>query len=320
MERLKILITGGTGFIGSNLARFFYLKGNDVAITLRNESNTWRISDILKNVTQLKADLTDTPKVLNIFDSFKPDIVIHVAGWGTQLFEVDERRIFNANLLSTINVVEAFLKSKSELLINSGSATEYGIKTNPMSESDILEPIGSYAISKAAATLYSRSRSVENNRKIATFRIFIGFGYYEEPHHLIPYLLHCTLKGITATLNNSNNVRDFIFIDDICSAYDELIKKSNDIGLGEIFNLGSGKEYTVEQVLNTVERISDKKLNVKWQYRNDRLYDKANHWVANTSKTEEILKWKPKYTLEEGLRTTYDWISENVSKYNLKNG
>lgn len=181
---MKILITGGSGFIGANLAHFFSSCGHDVAITIRRESNMWRISDIQKHLTVFKTDITNPQNVKDNLSSYKPDIIIHTATFGGYHFETDTKQIFDVNLNATINLVEAYLSSNAELLINTGSSSEYGFKTTKMNENDLLEPIRSYAISKAAATLYCRSRSIETSRKIVTLRLFSAYGYYEESHRL----------------------------------------------------------------------------------------------------------------------------------------
>ena len=216
-----------------------------------------------------------------------------------------------------MNLVEAYINSRAELLINTGSSSEYGFKNHPMSEQDILEPFGPYAVSKAAATLYSRSRSLESSRKIVTFRLFSAYGEFEEPHRLVPYLIIRSIMRKTAKLNDPGNVRDFIYVKDICEAYMNLIERQSKAGFGEIFNLGSGKESKVGEMVNLVEKISGEKMKVEWQYSKERKGDKAVHWFADMSKMRNILNWWPKYSLENGLYTTYSWLKKNIEKYEV---
>jgi nucleoside-diphosphate-sugar epimerase len=315
MERLKILITGATGFIGANLARFFLVNGNDVAVTVRNESNAWRIANVKEDLTVFPMDITNFNDVKAIFTSYQPDVVINTAAFGGYHFEKNIWQIFSVNLNGTMNLVENFLKSKSSLLINTGSSSEYGFKDRAMQENDRLDPYGPYAVSKAASTLYCRSRSLEEDRKIVTFRLFSPYGYYEEPHRLIPYVLLSAIKSSNLQLNNPNNVRDFIFIDDISQAYERMIERIDSIRGGEIFNLGSGLETPVNKIIGIVENITGRELKIDWEQSEERIGDKATHWVADVSKIAGALNWKPTYSLEEGLSRTYRWLEENVSKY-----
>lgn len=317
MERLKIFITGGTGFIGSNLVHFFLNKGHEVATTIRVQSNLWRLSDLLNDIDFFNLDIINREKISDAFTSFKPDIVINTIAYGGYHFEIDSARIFENNFYGTISLVEAYINSNAELLINTGSSSEYGFKDHPMSEQDVLEPLGSYAVSKAAATLYSRSKSIESKRKIVTLRLFSAYGEFEEPHRLVPYLVTTSIRGKTAELNDPNNVRDFIYVRDICDAYMNLIESQAKVGFGEIFNLGSGIESKVGEIVDIIEKISGKKLKVEWQYSDERKGDKALRWQAEMSKMEEILSWRPKYSLENGLSTTYSWMKKNIEKYEV---
>lgn len=317
MERLRILITGATGFVGSNLTRFFQLNGHDVGITIRDESNPWRISDIEKELSVFRIDITDSRKVRGVFSSYKPDIVINTAAFGGYHFEKNLQKIYNVNLNGTMNLVEAFLQTNSMLFVNTGSSSEYGFKDKPMKENDPIDPYGHYAVSKAAAALYCRSRSLETNRKLVTLRLFSVYGYYEELHRLIPYIITSMLKETRAKMNNPDSVRDFIFIEDIYSAYNEIIKGMDNINNGEILNLGTGKEYSVKEIVKIAENISKQQLDIDWQFNSERTSDRARHWVADISKLSNVLHWVPKYTLESGLSRTYDWFKENISKYEV---
>ncbi len=317
MERLKILITGGTGFVGANLVRFFLANGHEVATTVRKESNKWRISDILRDTNLFTIDLTDQQKVNDLYTSYKPDVIINTVAYGGYHFETDMKRMINVNFNATVNLVEAYLKSDSQLLINTGSSSEYGFKQKPMSENDVLEPFGIYAVSKAAATLYCRSRSIETHKKIVTFRLFSAYGDYEESHRLIPYLMMSFLKNQKAELNNPNNIRDYIYVKDINNAYNEMIRKTDFIDFGEILNLGSGLETKVSDIVDLVEKISQRKIKINWQYNIERIGDRVTNWVSNMSKTHKTLNWKPRYSLEEGLSETYKWFEKNANKYEV---
>lgn len=315
MERLKILITGGTGFIGANLARFFYIKGHDVAIMVRKESNMWRIEDISKELTKCYADITNAADVEASFKNYKPDIVIHTAVYGGYQFENNEQKIFDVNLYGSVNVLKAFESIDGELFINTGSSSEYGLKENLMREDDLPEPYTAYAVSKVAATLYSKYMASKIDHKIVTLRLFSPFGYYEEPHRLILYLLLSALKGQPAKLSNPGNVRDYVFIEDVAEAYELIIRWRQKIKSGDIFNVGTGKETTTKEIIDTVEHISGKPLNVSWNQNELRTGDKARHWAADVSKIYDILNWQPKNSIEAGLKKTYIWLNQNISKY-----
>lgn len=317
MERLKMLITGGTGFVGANLARYFNEIGHEISITRRDKSNLWRINDILGSVRSVTVDLSDSEAVNELFHLVKPDVVIHTAAFGGYHFEVETKRIFDVNLYGTINLLNAFHRLGNGILVNTGSSSEYGFKSQPMSEMDVIEPFGDYAVSKAAATLYARYKAVETSDRIFTLRLFSPYGYYEESHRLIPYVLISALTGRTAKLNNPDFVRDFIFIGDVCKAYESVIVKSFEIENGEIFNVGSGHEETVREVAETANEICGGTLKMEWGTNEQRIGDNAKRWVADISKIKRKINWEPIVTLREGMVLTYSWLKNNIGKYEV---
>ena len=317
MNSEKILITGGTGFIGANLLRYFLSKGYEVSTIVRNQSNLWRISDLTKYVDMINVGIYNSQKVLDLIKSQKPTIIINTMAFGGYHFETDVNSIINTNFNATVNLVEAYLKSNSNLLINTGSSSEYGFKDDPMSEWDILNPIGAYAVSKAAATMYCKSRSIEESKKIATFRIFSAYGDYEESHRLIPYLVTSAIWKRKARLSRPTNLRDFIYIDDINKAYLKLIEMSDSVKNGEILNLGTGNESSVGDVVELLTKILNRDLDIEWSGEYARKADVSKHWVANTKKLKETLNYTPETSLKDGLSKTYEWFIRNISKYEV---
>ena len=317
MKSSKVLITGGTGFVGSNLARFFLSKGFEVATTVRESSNLWRIAEISDRIRKFKIDLNDSGMVLNLLETVQPSVIIHTAAYGGYHFESNFNSIINTNFNATVNLVEAYLKSECELLINTGSSSEYGFKDSPMSENDPLDPVGAYSVSKAASTMYCRSRSVEEDKKIVTFRLFSAYGDYEEAHRLIPYLITSTLNKTKINLNNPNSKRDFIYVQDINNAYLRLIEVIDKIENGAIFNLGTGKESTIKNVVSIISELFNGNIDIEWSGKNGRISDKAKKWVADTNKLSSILGYTPRYSLHDGLIKTCEWFSENKEKYEV---
>jgi len=104
---------------------------------------------------------------------------------------------------------------------------------------------------------------------------------------------------------------------EISQAYGCLIERMDSIDGGEIFNLGSGLETSVNKIVEIAENITGRELKIDWQHSEERIGDKATHWVADISKIMAVLNWKPKYSLEEGLSKTYRWLEDNISKYEV---
>lgn len=313
----KILVTGATGFIGANLTHYLVSQGCRPHITLRKESNTWRINEILKKLHIHYVDLSDKDRIKKIILMIKPRIIYHCATYGGFSFQADSDKIINTNIIGTINLVNACRKIEFDCLVNTGSSSEYGLKKQPMKESDLLEPINDYGISKATATLFCQSVAMREKLPIATLRLFSPYGYFESQARLIPSVILSCLNKTNPELSCPDSVRDFIFIDDVINAYTNVLENNNKIR-GEIFNIGYGRQYSVGEVVNKIIDLISDKIKPQWESISN-LRVEPTSWIADISKAKEILKWMPCNNLDAGLIKTIDWLKRNLKLYNEKN-
>jgi len=309
----KILITGATGFIGSNIARYFLKSGAKVFVFTRKTSNKWRINDILDAITEYRVDLLDEEKLEKVVSEIKPEIIIHNAIYGGFTFQQNENDIIKTNLLGTVNLINACAKTGFELFINTGSSSEYGVKNYPMKETDLLEPVNVYGGSKAAATLICQEKAKIGKLPVVTLRLFSPYGYYEAATRLIPSVIIASLSGVNPKASSATPVRDFVFIEDVISAYIKTIEKGDDIH-GEIFNIGYGVQHSVGEVISEVISMTNDRLKPKWGIAsNSRIEPKV--WQADISKANKILDWYPQYDLKSGLEKTINWFKEKRGLY-----
>lgn len=310
----KVLVTGGAGFIGANFVYRFLELGYDVSITERKEADLWRLKNVLKHIKVYSPNLLDYEKVEQCIKKVSPDIVIHFATYGAyQRTQQDISLTIDTNLKGTINLINACQKVGVEAFINTGTNSEYGIKQKPMKESDMLEADNLYGITKAAATLYCQMTARKFDFPVVTVRPFAVYGYFEEKQRLIPTIITSCLKNSTLELSSQKSVRDFIFIEDLMDGYLAAIKNIKKIK-GEIFNLGGGRQYTIKEVVETVKKITQSGTQPKYgTVKKAQTEPKA--WRADISKAKKMLGWKPKYTLEQGLKKNIEWFKENLHLY-----
>jgi len=314
----RVLITGATGFIGANLCREFLKNGASLYILTRKTSNKWRISDILPDLREVCVDLLDAGNLEREVLAIKPEIILHTATYGGHRFESQESRIIETNFLGTVNMINACKNIDFEIFVNTGSSSEYGIKSEAMREKDILEPIDIYGVSKAAASLYCQAFARKENRAVVTLRLFSPYGYYDESVRLVPSVILSSLKGENPRLSSPRPVRDFLFIEDLTAAYLKVVENFRSIGEGAI-NIGSGKQYCVGDIANKIIELTGKNLTPDWGRAviNPRL--EPDSWCADISLAENKLQWKPAHGLEAGFRKTLDWFFENQSLYSSDN-
>ncbi|MBI5873410.1 MAG: SDR family NAD(P)-dependent oxidoreductase [Candidatus Omnitrophica bacterium] len=301
----SILITGATGFVGANLTRYFLKLGFDVHAFMRNNSDVWRIKSILNNIRTYGIDLTDAGTVRRSVLKIKPAYIIHTAAYGGYFFQNETQKIISVNFLGTVNLINACRDFDFKLFVNTGSSSEYGIKSFPMKESDTLEPVTDYGVSKAAATLYVHALAKKENRPVVTLRLFSPYGYYEGASRLIPSVIKAYLKGEAPEVSSPGCVRDFVFIEDVLSAYSKAIKNIGSAA-GEIINIGSGRQYSVSDITRVAARLATTKAKPKWGSMENPRYE-PKHWQADIAKAKKLLGWKPEFSLEQGLKKTIKW-------------
>ena len=314
METRKIVITGATGFVGSNLARYFAGLNNEVHLLLRSSSDTWRIADIMNDINVHKADLTAPAVLERVVTSVRPDVILHMAVYGGHPFQNDTKKIFDANLHGTINLVKACRSLDYELFINTGSSSEYGVKRQPIVETDVCEPGEDYGVSKAAASLYCQMAARRDSKPIITFRLFSPYGSYDDSTRLIPSVIISCLNGRPPKVSSPDFVRDYIYICDIVSAYEKAIETSHRQSPGEIFNIGSGKQQTVGDIVKYIVQLVNKNIEPEWGSPGKR-QNEPLVWQADVSKAESSLGWKPQYSIEQGLGEAVEWFRKNVGLY-----
>jgi nucleoside-diphosphate-sugar epimerase len=308
----RVLITGATGFIGANLARKL-AETNNIGILVRHESNMWRLQGMEGQLRRITGDLTDYESVAKALHEFEPEIIIHSAIYGGLPSQKDVGRIFQTNVNGTINLLEACQGINLEFFLNLGSSSEYGQKTKPMNESDALEPTIPYGVAKAAATLYCRQFAKRNNMPLATARLFSPYGYYEEKTRLIPEIIMKCLNRQDIVIGNPASCRDFIFVEDCLDAFETIITSKNFIAPGEIFNVGSGTQHSVQTIVDAIVQISKERISVNRDISKERTYDTTT-WIADNTKLRS-LGWKPSYNIYEGLSKTFKWFKDHMNEY-----
>ncbi len=309
----KVLITGATGFVGSNAVRGFVKLGADVSVLARGDSPLWRISDIKSSLRLFTADLLDVQGLKKAISRIRPDIIIHTAVYGGHPYQKEHRKIFDVNLVGTVNLLDVCGKFGFDIFINTGSSSEYGIKKISMKESDILEPASVYGVAKSAASLYCSAQAKNEGMPVTTLRLFSPYGYFEDKTRLIPYLIISALSGRRPRLSSPGNVRDFVFIEDVVEAYKKTVENRK-AAIGEIINIGSGNQHTVGDVVKNISRLNSMPLGPMWHSaKNPRREPEV--WRADISKAGRLLGWRPKYGLSEGLRKTFQWFKGNWALY-----
>ena len=309
----NILVTGGTGFIGSAVVNKLINQGCEINIISMPGDSTWRIDDISK-CRLYEINLLNPQKTEKCIDDIKPEIIFHIAGIiDTRISRESINTAFSLNLEVTKNLLLALNNYDYELFLNTGSGNEYGNNEPPFYEDARENPISPYSASKIAQTYFSRMISNVYEKPIITVRPFLIYGPKQISRSLIPSLIYSGLEKKKLSLTPCEQTRDFIYVEDVADAYLSLAIHLKKIIKKEIFNIGSGIGTQLLEVVNLIkEQMDDTKFFI-----GDKPYrpgETMNHY-SSIDKIKDIVNWTPKWTLKEGIKATIKWWQDNRDKW-----
>ncbi|TET54039.1 MAG: NAD(P)-dependent oxidoreductase [Actinobacteria bacterium] len=303
----RVLITGAAGFIGSNLARKLLETGAEVHGIVRESTDLWRLAGIDSSLALHETDLQDFKKVKKIITKVNPQLVFNAAmPHGHPKLEQQKDYLTNS-LLSTANILEALSATEYDCLIHLGSSLEYSSDNKPFKESDRTEPTTFRGVTKTATSLLCEHYIKSRNNPIVILRLFSVYGYFEHFSRLIPTAIKATLSNKTMDLTKLGYSRDLIFIDDVVEAC--LVASQTKKAIGETINVGSGKQWKNEEVIDQIQAVLGQKIKVNIGSYPKSPSDKS-YWAADTAKAKRLLRWEPRYSLQEGLKKTVAWFEK----------
>lgn len=319
----KILITGGAGFIGSNLCEYFLSKGNSV-ICLDNFSTGHKhnISHLIENpnFTLLEGD------VRNIEDCKKAtigiDYVLHQAALGSVPRSINDPITTNeVNVSGFLNMLVVARDAKVKRFVYAASSSTYGDSESlPKIENVIGKPLSPYAITKYVNELYAEIFSKTYGLETIGLRYFNVFGRKQDPNGayaaVIPKFVMQLMKHQSPVINGDGNYsRDFTYIDNVIQMNELAIETTNPNAVNTIYNTAYGDRNTLNDLVVYLKQFLSEYdaeiANVKIEYGPNRIGD-IPHSLASIVRAKELLGYEPKFSMKEGLKEAVDWYWNNL--------
>lgn len=301
---MRCLVTGGSGFVGANLARRLLSLGHEVHLFLRANRDWWRLDEILPKLRTHYLDVGDE-KLGSVIQEIKPQWIFHLAAYGAYSWQDDLQQMVRTNIQGTMNLVRACTKHGFESFVNAGSSSEYGYKDHPPAETECPEPNSHYALTKVAATMFCQHTARKEGVPITTLRLYSAFGPYEDPNRLMPTLIAHGLKGGLPPLVAPETARDYVFIDDVVDAF-LLAAGHQSHNPGAIYNLGTGIQTNLRQVVEVARRVMSINGQPEWGSMPSRHWD-TTCWVADNRLIVRELGWAPRRSFEQGFQEMTNW-------------
>lgn len=321
MANKTLLITGGAGYIGSHAMLAAKAQGfNPVAFDNLSKGHAWAV----KGCTLVKGDLKNPAAIRAAFKKYKPLAVMHFASHinvGESV--VDPAKYYHDNLNNAMNLFDVMIATKTKYFILSSTCAIYGNPVKvPMNETHPKDPVNPYGDSKYMLEKILASYDPAYGLKSTFLRYFNAAGadsqgrtgeVHEPESHLIPLVLDAAMgrrKEITIYGDNyptpdGTCLRDYIHVEDLAEAHFLALKRMIKTGKSDFFNLGTGRAYSVKELISEAERVTGRKVPVKMGPRRP---GDATSLVADNRKASKVLGWKPKHSgLKNILETAWAW-------------
>ena len=310
-----LLITGGAGFIGSNFIHYLIKKYPEYKIInldkLTYAGNLENLRDIENNPNHkfIKGDIADRKIVDEIFKSRNIDAVVNFAAESHVDRSIEDPGVFiQTDIYGTYVLLEAVKKYDSKIFLQISTDEVYGsIENGSFREDDPLKPNSPYSASKAGAEMIVRSFYKTYKTPVIITRTSNNFGPYQYPEKIIPLFVTNLIDNIKVPLYGDGlNVRDWIYVDDNCSALDSILHKGR---IGEVYNIGAGNEkpniWITKKIIEILGKSEDMIELVTDRLGHDRRYS------VDCSKIKNEFGWDTQYDFEEALKKTVRWYMGN---------
>ena len=323
----KIIVTGGLGFIGSNLIEMlikkqFYVINIDNVSYSSNFYNVKMYSN--KNYKFIKCDINNKNQLINIFNKYKPVGIFNLAAETHVDRSIDNPKVFiDSNIYGIFNLLEAFRfylkKNIKTKLIHISTDEVFGdILKGRSDENFQYKPSSPYAASKASSDhlVYSYYRTF--NLPVIITNCSNNFGPKQHPEKLIPKIIYNIINNRPLPIYGKGlNSREWIYVKDHCEA---LIKIFNQGKIGQFYNIGSNKNFSNIEITKMLLKISQNYIKLKKNVKIKFVKDRPGHdlrYAINSNKIIKNLKWKPKIKINDGLDKTFLWYFKNSDYYKL---
>ncbi|PKL68785.1 MAG: NAD(P)-dependent oxidoreductase [Methanobacteriales archaeon HGW-Methanobacteriales-1] len=303
-----VMITGGTGFIGSHVIESLLNNKNEVILIKRSFSDIWRINNFLEDIRTYDIDK------IPLQDAFKDediDGILHLATYYTKKHSINDiSPLIQSNVEFPSKLLDLATENNLDFFINTGTFSEYAKNPIPLNENSKIIPSNLYSATKGSFENILKTYSFHNDIKSATLRLFSPYGPRDDEMKIIPYLIINALKNNSVKLSQGLQKLDFVYVMDIANAYLKTVELINNFDEYNTFNIGGGFPYSIRDIVSIIEELSGCEIDKRW----GSLFEEPSVIYSDINKTKELLDWSPSFSIHQGLSETIKYYRD---KYDL---
>ena len=318
----KVLVTGAGGFIGSRLVEVLMRSGAQVRAFVRYNSRgdaglLRTLSPfVLGGIEIIPGDLRDEDALRKAVEG--RETVFHLGALISIPYSyLHPAEVAATNIMGTINMLLACRDLGVARLVHTSTSEVYGTaRVAPISESHPLKGQSPYSASKIGADKLAESFYCAYDLPVITVRPFNTYGPAQSARAVIPTIITQALTREVIHLGNLESTRDFTYVDDTVEGF--LRAARSETGLGEVFNLGTGQEIRIGDLAEKIIAMVGREVKIETEQQRLRPQkSEVMRLISDNSRAREVLGWAPQISLEEGLKRTIHWISENLAQYRV---
>jgi UDP-glucose 4-epimerase len=303
----RVLVTGGSGFIGSHLTAALVDVGADVHVLTSTVSSVYphRLTRLRSSIRLHEGSLTDRTALRAVVRDARPEVVYHLGAYthvGKSWSRIDE--CIQTNVQGTVNLLEALDDTGYERFVNTGTSEIYGAIDVPFHEDDRPAPVSPYAVSKHAAEEFCRLGSTARGWPIVRVRPFNAYGPGQSPDRIIPEVVVRALRGDRLPLTRGRQTREFNLVTDLVEGF--LLLGVVEGLEGQLLNLGCGEETSIADLVTTILGLLGDPIEAEFGALPDRPIE-IWRMCSDAARAQELLGWRPRTSLADGLAQTIDW-------------
>lgn len=305
---MRSLVTGAAGHLGSYLVRRLLDEGCEVIALVREQSDLWRLSDVLGRVEVVRADLSDIKRAAPAILHTQPEAVFHLAWQGVTSDLKNSPEQLTSNVKGSLELFEIVRAAGCKFWLGTGSQAEYGAREGILTEETSVNPQTAYGVGKLCVGMLTKKLCELANVRYVWLRLLATYGPRDDEKHLIPTVIRHLLQGEHVPLTSGKQRWDYLYVEDAAEAIFRAAVAEDARG---VFNLSSGRAHTIRQIVERVCDLIDPSASLGFGEL-PTAPDQIKHLQADITKLQAATGWAPRTSLDEGLKRTVAWARERV--------